>query len=310
MQIPLPGTPFVLSYSRGEDQRVLSIAGGGRTYLRDVDGRRVFDDGFVSMHEMPVSRGRVRRVEALGTSWVEEYLRDATGFASDIDGVRIRRDERRRIIACLGPASEWLYAYSGDALSIIDGPHGTRRISRTADGRPVVLNGHTLPYDGGGARRDIAPLPVTHHRDEFGRLWTITSGDGRVLTTYLWDGFACLARIDGPPGDPLAAVFSLDESRTPVRIILRDRVVRVPRDAFGESLLTHAGVPGLHGGAIHDGDMHYRSRALDPRCGSYDRPDPLDGSAADPRRRTGFQGELAVEKARTGPYAVCRAGRR
>ena len=160
--------------------------------------------------------------------------------------------------------------------------------------------------DNDGVRLGIEPAPAKWNRDSLGRLWTISDSHERVLHTFLWDGFACIGRIDGPPGAPLAAVFSLDPSRTPVRILSPERVVTVARDLYGEALLTMSGVPGLHGAAIHRGFAHLRSRVLDPRCGSYDRPDPYHGRDDDPRRKEGFRGPLSVESAVTGPYAVCQ----
>src|SRR5206468_689564 len=97
-----------------------------------------------------------------------------------------------------------------------------------------------LAYDEDGRRLRV-PSPAGWHRDALGRLWTVTRPDGSVEATYLWDGFACLGRIDGPPDEALAAVFSLDPTGTPVRAIGRDGVLRVPRDAFGEGLLRHPG---------------------------------------------------------------------
>ena len=302
MRFKIPGTSDWLVCERGDGERLESLTARGRPYVSQRNGERVFDSGFVRMEERFTSRGLQRHVVAPSGSWTEEYTLDAGGLLTSVDGAAIRRDDRYRIVAC----GDWLYGYSNDGLSIVDGPSGTHRITRAAKGRPVRLDAAEIPYDPQGRRADIAALPARFHRDALGRLWTITAPDGRVLTTYLWDGFACLARIDGRVGHPLAAVFSLDPSRTPIRVILRERVIRVPRDAFGEGLLAHEGVPGLHGGSNHGGFTHYRSRILDPRVGSYDRLDPCDGGADDPRRRGGYRGTLPVEKAASGPYAACQ----
>ena len=143
------------------------------------------------------------------------------------------------------------------------------------------------------------------HTDEQGRLWTVARPDGSIQSLFLWEGFHCLARIDGGPGEALSAVFSLDGTGTPVRIITREGVVRVPRDAYGEGLRAHRGVPGLFGGAQHDGLFHYRSRVLDPAIASFDAPDPWHGGADDPRRGHGYAGTLLVERPVAGQYAVC-----
>ncbi|HVF14033.1 MAG TPA: hypothetical protein VM942_05495, partial [Acidimicrobiales bacterium] len=133
-----------------------------------------------------------------------------------------------------------------------------------------------------------------------------------VRATWLWDGFRCLARVDGPLGRPLAAVFSLDASGTPVRVCERRRPtpLRIPRDAFGEGLLDHPGVPGLYGGAVFGGLVHLPWRSLDPRSAAFCAPDPCDGGPADPRRPPGAPAaaglSMPTEDHPSGPYAVCR----
>jgi hypothetical protein len=301
---------IALTYERDATGRLGALRGGGRTYVEERDGVRVFDGWWARVSEGTVDRGFLRRVETPHGAWVEEYRWDAGGFPVHVDGVEVERDGHGRVVACTGGGAEWRYAYAGDHLAVVDGPHGTRYVSRGSDGRPVRVreNGRArdLVYDAAGTRRDPPSPPAAWHRDDLGRLWTVTGPGGEIRATYLWDGFACLGRIDGPPGAPLAAVFSLDPSRTPVRVITPRGTTRIPRDAFGESLLVHAGVPGLHGGAVHGDLVHFRARALDPRTGSYDRPDPCHGRADDPRRARGHRGALPVETAPTGPYAACR----
>ena len=127
-----------------------------------------------------------------------------------------------------------------------------------------------------------------------------------MLITYLWDGYHCLAAIAGGPGAPLAAVYSLDPTGTPVRVIACDTVHRIPRDAFGESLLRLPGTPALFGGAALDGMVHLPHRRLDPITGSFDSPDPFNGEQQDPRRASGWTGPLRIELPASGPYTVCR----
>lgn len=301
MQWALPGTGQLLEIERAQDARLLKLSAAGRLYYEVVGDERRFDSDFVRMRERIVAQGIERDVYSPAGDWTERYLLDRAGLLTHVDGADVERDERQRIVRC----GDYSYGYAGDALAVVDGPHGLRRIARTSDGKPVRVNGRDIDYRS-GARDDISPLPARYHRDEYGRLWTICAPDGRVLTTYLWDGFACLGRIDGPLGMPLSAAYSLDPSRTPVRVIERKHARRVARDAFGEVLLGEPGVPGLHGGIVHDGYVHYRSRVLDPRLGSYDRPDPYHGGADDPRRLDGYLGQLPIERARSGPYAACQ----
>lgn len=346
----IPGTREEVVYERDASGRLLRLSAGGRTYLHTRDGERVFEDGMATVREASIPSGMLRHVQAAGEAWVEEYLWDDVGRPVRVDGVRIERDGQGRVTACRSEAGDWLYAYAGDHLAVIDGPFGTRHVARGAQGRPTrVREGaealsrtnvreRSIAYDGAGRRLDAPALPENWHRDDLGRLWTITEPDGTVRTTYLWDGFACLGRIDGAPGEPLAAVFCLDPTCTPVRVITREGVTRIPRDAYGEGLLRFShirsrqdpGVPGLYGGAVYGGFVHLRSRRLDPRTGSFDAPDPWHGREGDPRREglsrsfeTSFdphpqplslsgrgegmyRGPLRVEETAAGPYAVCR----
>jgi YD repeat-containing protein len=311
---PIPGTRDVLTYERDASGRLLRLSAGGRAYLEEQDGERVFDGGMARVSEARIPSGMLRRVRASGESWnatwVEEYHWDDVGRPVRIDGVAVERDARHRVSACRSPQGDWHYAYSGDHLARIEGPFGARRLRHDAAGRPVhVTEGqrsYGIGYDGDGRRHRVPAPPGSWHRDPLGRLWTVTGPDGAAHATYLWDGFACLGRIDGPPGAPLAAVFSLDPSLTPVRVITRRGVTRIPRDAFGEALLGHHGVPGLFGGAMHGGFVHLSARALDPRVGAFAAPDPWHGLADDPRRAGGYRGPLTVERAAPGPYGVCR----
>ena len=310
----IPGTTTTLEYRRTAAGRLIGLRAGGRTYLHEApDGARVFDGGLAVFREVNLPRGLIRNVDAGRESWSEEYLWDATGRPTQVDGVTIERDEKGRILACLGPDTAWHYGYARERLAVIDGPRGLRHIARGTNGRPVTVRGgsqvRTLRYNDSGIRLDTPRPPAGWHRDALGRLWSITGPDGSVVTTYLWNGFACLGRIDGGPGDPLAAVFSLDMSCTPVRIITRQGMRRIPRDAFGEGLLDLPGTPGLYGGAVHDRYVHMRGRVLDPDSGAFDRPDPFDGLMEDPRRDDGYDGALLVEHAgpyTAGPYTVCQ----
>jgi hypothetical protein len=303
----LPGSTAMLTFERTRSGRLMRLSAGTRVYFaEDEKGEMTYGEGLGSVREVALDNGIVRHVRACGQSWIEEYLWDEIGRPLHIDGVEIERDDKRRVVAC----GDWRYAYAGEDLVVIGTPGGVRHVTRGVDGRPVsVRNGHgSLPirYRDDGARTDVAPLPPSWHRDDLGRLWTICDSNGQVETTFLWNGLSCIGRIDGDAGAPLAAFFSLDPSSTPVRVITVAGVTRIPRDAFGESLLAHDRVPGLYGGAVHDGFVHLRSRALDPRCGSFDRRDPWHGRDDDPRRADGYDAPLPVEDPPCGPYAVCQ----
>jgi len=306
----IPGTAVELVYTRNGAGCLLEISANGRSYLRYDEGWRIFDDGFVSMSQTATPGAILRTVRAGGDTWCEKYLWNAAGLMTHVDGVEMDYDEGKRIVACRTPEGIWRYEYEGDSLTALVTPRGRRRVQLDGAKRPIACLAEgrvsVLSYDESGRRLDLPDLPPTHCVDDLGRLWTILDRRGTVRHTFLWDGFSCLGRIDGPPGEPLAVVFSLDCTATPVRLTTRRGVIRIYRDAFGESLLAHDAVPGLFGAVCHGRFMHYRSRVLDPRIGYFASPDPLDGSARDPRRQDGYAGSLPVEKPSAGPCCVCQ----
>lgn len=310
----IPGTGSELVLERAPEGRLIRLMAAGRIYAEERNGVMILGDGLAEISEADLPSGLLRRVHTDIDTWVEEYLWNADRKPTSVDGVRIERDAQGRITACRSAAgdggNDWRYGYAGSQLTIIEGPFGTRSIVRAADGRPLRVreNGRIrdLQYASDGQRSDAVELPAYYHRDPLGRLWTIKDAKGRIVTTYLWNGLACFGRIDGPPGAPIAALFSLDPTGTPVRIITRQSVTRIPRDGFGETLFQHAGVPGLYGGTIHKDLVYLRSRNLDPRAASFTALDPLCGTERDPRRVFGFDGPLFVDNAEYGPYAVCQ----
>jgi hypothetical protein len=307
----IPGTADQLAYERTDEGRLLRITGGGRVYYdASEEGRTVFDDGFVTSIQTELPGGLLRTMRALGHTWIESFAWDSKGLLTEIDGVKVGYDDQQRIVSCRGAGGDWFYAYSGPYLTVIDTPHGLRQITRADDGRPVaVRNGAHITeilYDSGGQRLPKRPKAHNWNRDASGRLWTITGDDGNVVLTYIWDRYQCLGCIAGNIGDPLAAVYSLDLTGTPIRAITRESIRSFPRDAFGESLLNERSVPGLFGGAINDGLVYLPFRRLDPFTGSFDAPDPMHGERSDPRRAAGYTGPLAVELPASGPYTVCR----
>ncbi|HEX6047458.1 MAG TPA: hypothetical protein VFZ22_23405 [Pyrinomonadaceae bacterium] len=307
----IPGTVDHLVYERTEEGRLLRITGGGRVYYdASEETRIVFDSGFVTALQTELPGGLLRTMHALGRTWVESFAWDAKGLLTEIDGVKVGYDDQQRIVSCHGAGGDWFYAYSGPYLTVIDTPHGLRQITRADDGRPLSVRTKTrtteIVYDAGGTRLPSSATVRNWNRDASGRLWTITDNDGNVLLTYVWDRYHCLGCIAGSVGQPLAMVYSLDLTGTPITVISRDSVRRIPRDAFGESLLHERNVPGLFCGAVSDGLVYLPFRRLDPFTGSFDAPDPMHGEASDPRRAAGYTGPLAVELPASGPYTVCR----
>ena len=307
----IPGSVDQLVYERTEEGRLIRISGGERVYVETTEeGRTIFDDGFVTALQTELTGGLLRTMQAHGRTWIESFAWDSKGLLTEIDGVNVGYDDQQRIVSCQGAGGNWRYAYSGPYLSVIDSPHGLRQIIRADDGRPLALrNGSRtieILYDADGNRLPRRFSITNWNRDAAGRLWTITDDRGNVVLTYIWDRYHCLGCIAGKPGDPLAAVYSLDLTGTPIRVITRDCIRQLPRDAFGESLLQEQNVPGLFGGAINDGLVHLPFRRLDPLTASFDAPDPMDGEKRDPRRAAGYSGPLLVELPASGPYTVCR----
>ena len=305
----VPGSGSKLVYERDESGRLMLIHGGGRTYFDARDESRwVWDGRFVSMRHIELPGGYFRTVESCGRTWTENYSWNDRSLLKEIDGVQLEYDDEQRVIACRHGSSCWFYAYSGPYLTAIDTPRGLRHIIRGEDGRPTAIREQgsirTFDYDGEGRRCDGVKHVDAWHFDIRGRLWHVIR-DGSKLT-FLWDRLSCIACIDGLVGDPLAAVYSLDPTGTPVRVIRRDGVRRIPRDAFGEALLTEPDTPGLFGGAVLGEFVHLPARRLHPLTGSFDAPDPLHGQSDDPRRAAGYCGPLPVELADSGPYTVCR----
>ena len=307
----IPRSVDQLVYERAEDGRLLRISGGGRVYVDTTDGNRtIFDEGFVTSVQTELPGGLLRTMHALRHTWIESFAWDSKGLLTEIDGVKVGYDDQQRIVSCRGAGGDWLYAYSGSYLSVIDTPHGVRQIVRAEDGRPLALrNGARttdILYDHDGTRLPRRFSLPNWNRDAAGRLWTVTDDGGNVVLTYIWDRYHCLGCIAGKIGDPMSVVYSLDLTGTPIRIITRESIHQLPRDAFGESLLQERNVPGLFSGAVNDGLVYLPFRRLDPLTASFDAPDPMDGEKSDPRRAAGYSGPLAVELPASGPYTVCR----
>ena len=308
----VPGTDLTLTVEHDDGGGLTRLAVGATVHLERLpDGAWRLGGDLCTVRELQLPRGLRRRVRAGGEAWTERYAWDDEGRPTEVDGVSVERDEHGRVTAC----GAWRYDYDRHGLNTIAGPHGERTIVRGDRGRPVRARERAagddrettaFEYGPDGRRSGVGKDPPGWARDVLGRLWTVRDEHGEIVATYLWSGWSCIGRIDGPPDRPLAAAFMLDPTGTPVRVVTRAGARRIPRDAFGEALLSETGVPGLYGGPVHDGLVRLPARALDPRTGAFDRPDPLDGEPGDPRRAGGFTGLLPVDRAPDGAYAVCR----
>jgi large repetitive protein len=312
----VPGTDRDLSFERDDQGRITRISCGPVEYLHAPNPEDVtYGGGFVRSRTVAMPNAMLRSISANGSQWTETYRWDDARVMQEVDGVTFTYDDRHRVTSCRADGGAWFYGYTGEHLTVVDAPDRTRLIVRDDAGRPTrvresmgarEVTRYDIAYDRGGRRLPRAATPPGWHIDASGRLWTIADADGRIRHTYVWNGFLCFGRIDGAPGEPLAAVFSLDLTGTPVRVVERDRMRRIPRDAFAESLLDEVGVPGLFGG-ISDGTLlRLPYRRLDPRTGTFDAPDPFSGSIDDPRRAHGYDGPLLAEFANAGPYVVAR----
>ncbi|WP_456788801.1 hypothetical protein [Cellulomonas sp. P5_C5] len=317
--LPLPGAGVLEIERDGSSGVLLALRGGGRDYLT------VASDGVRTWHDVCTVADRIgegsllRDVRPVAAAAFTEEYRWTGDDLTLVDGVEIRRDARGRVVACLpggaagadrAPSTHhWFYTYDDLGLVEVRGPGVGRRLALGPDGRVRAVlteTGTTAPaYDGRG-HRVASARPARDHVDADGRTWVVRDETGAARAVYLWDGMRCLARIDGALGSPTAAVFSLDPSGTPVRVVGPRGVVRIPRDAYGEGLLAHAGVPGLFGGFVHAGMVHLPLRRLDPATGTFCEPDPLDGGDTDPRRPDGYEGPLPVESEPRSAYEVCR----
>ncbi len=307
--VNIPGTDHVLDFEYDRDGRLLRLCGGGRDYVVATGTKRVFDGGFAEFEELFAAGVLLRRVNVNGRHWTEHYRWDEQAIPTEVDGMIIARDGEGRVVECAGHGQHWIYTYENGVLARMDGPEHSLRLSYDANQRPTGVSfgdkQELLEYDGNGLRQGVKQAPRNWHRDEEGRLWAVSDEDGKIIATYLWDEFACLARIDGAPGAAIAEVYSLDIGGTPVRVSTADTTTIIPRDLFGINLTRHKGVPGLFGGAQHEGRVFYAMRSFDPLPGLFNAPDPLDGSERDPRRDDGYIGNLIAERLTAGGYGIC-----
>ena len=170
-------------------------------------------------------------------------------------------------------------------------------------------------HDGLGRRVAVrrGALVRYEHRDEAGRLWSVTDAAGRALHTYVWLGDRIVARLDGAVGEPVAEAYLTDPLGTPNAVLIADgegwRFERLRPAPYGSA--RDGARPTLYG---HFGDaacglVHFGARELDPELGLFITPDPWHGEADDPRRWAGAQAaSVAREQPQAGShaYALCR----
>jgi len=153
------------------------------------------------------------------------------------------------------------------------------------------------------------------HRDETGRLWAVTDGEGKPLHVYIWLGDRIVARIDGKVGDPIVEAYLCDPFGTPHGALVADgknwRFERLETAPYGA--VNNAARPTIYGhfsDAI-TGLIHFGARDLDPVLGLFLTPDPWHGGEDDPRRWAGasskmLQTERERPEAGFHDYALCR----
>ena len=160
----IPGSFDQLVYERNEDGRLLRLTGGGRVYVDAIDeAQTIYDAGFVIAEQTELPGGLLRTMRADGRTWIESFAWDAKGLLTEIDGVKVGYDDQQRIASCRGAGGEWIYAYSGPYLAVIDTPHGLRQITRAEDGRPLAVR-TTLPRESCSAGK-LRGAPAGSPRD-------------------------------------------------------------------------------------------------------------------------------------------------
>jgi YD repeat-containing protein len=274
----------VESFTRDSDGRLSTWtrgdAAGGWSY---ADGQLVADE--TGCRELDAA-GRVTTLRRTDGSGVR--------YSYDACGRRVRRDDD-------GGRIEYAYDPLG-ALVRVTTPDGrtTQYIFDGIGRRVAVRTGETLRCE---------------HRDEYGRLWSVTDAQGRALHTYIWIGDRIAARLDGPVGAPVAEAYLTDPFGTPLIALVADgegwACERCGAPPFGHTRC--AARPGLFGHFAdpETGLIHCGARELDPELGLFLTPDPWHGAADDPRRWAGVDGS-ALRRLHEHPaagfhdYAVCR----
>lgn len=306
----IPGTHATLTYSHTANGQLEQLCLDNTPYLQCENGRYRFEGDWFAFVEKKVGRQLFRMVQTPRESWLEHFTWGKDGLLANVDGTAIDRNKHGYVTTCTKAGEVWRYEYQDHLLTRIHSPLGIRTLAYDSHNRPITATTETgsrdFSYNTEDVRQDSPNLPTNWHTDALGRLWTITDSNGTITTTYLWYGFACLARIDGPPGEPIAAIFSLDPTGTPIRVTTPAGSQSITRDAFGENVSHKQGVPGLFGGGNNKGFTHYRSRVLDATLGSFTAPDPFHGRYNDPRRDSGYSGPLPVEMPPAGGYCVCQ----
>ncbi|MBK9745246.1 MAG: hypothetical protein IPO91_00565 [Chloroflexi bacterium] len=144
----IPGTTAHAHLTYDRNGRLTSLTCGvdqQRTYVEQVGSKRVFAGGWVTQSEIVAGQRLLRQVAAGDDFWVETYEWDQAGRLILVDGVRVDRDERGRVSACVTEFGSWHYGYKGDHIAEIafapvpDQVAFARRVGRGADGRALRL---------------------------------------------------------------------------------------------------------------------------------------------------------------------------
>ncbi|HKO54657.1 MAG TPA: hypothetical protein VJ276_02195, partial [Thermoanaerobaculia bacterium] len=162
-------------------------------------------------------------------------------------------------------------------------------------------------YDGLGRRVSVASpdRTVYEHRDDAGRLWSVTDEAGRAIHAFLWLGGRMLARLDR---GVLSEGYVCDAAGTLLAVLRPGHEPeRVDAPPFGA--ISAAYRPTLYGhvGDPRTGLIHFGARELDPELGLFLTPDPWDGAPDDPRLWQGGHPQPQAELPRINihPYALC-----
>lgn len=196
---------------------------------------------------------------------------DATGFAYDLQGRRVRRTSDSR-------EERYEYDRLGRLVALTTPETGTRRFGWDALGRRTWV--------------DTPAGRLHEHRDTAGRLWAVTDAAGRRLHVFIWWRGRPVARL-GADGE-LDELYVTDDagsllgvfSRGPDGGWRREEAMQPPFGSIGAPWR-----PTLFG-HIADGASRliaFGARMYDPDTATFLTPDPWHGGDDDPRRIAGAE---------------------
>jgi YD repeat-containing protein len=332
-RVIVPGLAEPLDYEWSEDGGcaismdgvpLLTMTLTARAWRFEVHGVGAWEEG------APILGASTITIGALRCTIARDALQRTTGRRwSDGREESWSRDERGRLA--------FAYSPNGDLLSdrVVDDAHRVtsyrgvayrydeagRRIERIANGVVTRYEYDLLgqltragdircTYDGLGRRVSVSSpeRTVYEHRDDAGRLWSVTDANGRLLHAFLWLGGRMLARLDHGVA---SEGYVCDGSGTLLAVLRAGREPeRVDAPPFGA--ISGPYRPTLYGhvGDPRTGLIHFGARELDPELGLFLTPDPWDGAPDDPRLWDGGDAAMidrAAELPRINihPYALC-----